>query len=147
MAGKKGRIASLKLDNLAGVLTDLSRKGAKISMKFPTEILETTTFQPPGGSKEKTPGVSDVQINFSGNADSVVATHLLALRGQSEPTGGTEGEGFDYEAGPEGTAAGKRKISGKCFLAEYSEDIDVNGINTFTATLEGHGEATPGTFA
>lgn len=147
MAGKKGRNASFKLDNLAGVLTDLSRKGTKISRQFPTEILETTTFQPPGDSKEKMPGVTDFKYSIEGNADSAVATHLMALRGKDAPTGGTEGEGFDFEDGPEGTASGKRKITGKVFLASYSEETDVNGINKFTAELEGHGEASVGTFA
>ena len=144
MAGKKGRIASLKLDNQAGTLTDLSRKGAKISTNFTTEILDATTFQPPGGAKEKMVGVSDGKISFEGNADSVVATHLLAIRGQSEPTGGTAGEGFDFEIGPEGTATGTRKLSGKCFLASYAEETDVNGINKFTAELELHGDVTVG---
>lgn len=147
MAGKKGRIASLKLDNLAGTLTDLSRKGAKISINFSTEILDATTFQPTNGAKEKMVGVSDGKISFEGNADSTVATHLLAIRGQGEPTGGSEGEGFDFEIGPEGTASGKRKLTGKCLLASYGEEVDVNGINKFTAELELHGDVTVGTFA
>ena len=147
MAGKKGRIAHLELDNSSGTLVDLSRKGNKISLQFPQEILDATTFQPPGGSKEKTPGVSDFKFNVEGNADSFVAAQILAIRGLSEPSGGTEGEGFDFVVGPEGSASGKRKFTGKCFVSSYSEEVDVNGINKFSAEFEGHGAPTVGTFA
>jgi hypothetical protein len=147
MAGKKGRNASIKIDNAAGVLTDISRKGKKVSLNFPTEISESTTFQPPGGAKEKTVGDSDFKFTLEGNADSAAATHILGLRGKGEPTGGAEDEGFDYEIGPEGSASGKRKFTGKCLLAEYSEEIDVNGVITFSAQFEGHGDVTVGTFA
>lgn len=147
MAGKKGRNASFKLDVLGGALTDISRYLKKVSRSYPTEMLETTTFQSPGGHKEKIPGVSDFKLDIEGNAEAAIATHLMALRGQDCPTGGTEGEGFDFEDGPEGTATGKRKFTGKVFLASYSEETDVNGVNTFSATLEGHGGVTVGTFA
>lgn len=143
---KLGRNASIKLDNLAGVLTDISRKGTSVDADFPTEILESTAFQSPGDAKEKIPGDNDVKFNIQGNADSTVALHLMQLRGKDAPTGGTEGEGFDYEIGPEGSASGKRKWTGKFFLASYKEQI-VRGVLKFTAELEGHGDVTVGTFA
>lgn len=142
---KHGRRASIKLDNLAGVLTDISRKGTSVNIDREAELLEVTAFQ--ADAKEYIVGFKDGKIQIEGNADSTIATHLNAILGESEPTGGTAEEGFDFEIGPEGTAATKRKYTGKCLLVKYSENLGVGQANKFSAELQCTGDVTVGAFA
>jgi len=142
---KHGRNVSAKLDNLAGVLTDISRKGTSVNIDREAELLEVTAFQ--AGAKEYIVGFKDAKIQIEGNADATIATHLNAILGETEPTGGTAEEGFDFEISPEGTATGKRKYSGKCMLVKYNETMGVNQANKFSAELQVTGDVTVGTHA
>lgn len=61
MAGKKGRNASVLVNEF-----DLSRYLKKVAPSVSVDILDATTYQPPGGHKEKLPGVSDGKISAEG---------------------------------------------------------------------------------
>lgn len=61
MAGKKGRNASVLLNQY-----DLSRYLKKVSPNVSVEILDGTAFQPPGGNKEKVPGLSEAKLSAEG---------------------------------------------------------------------------------
>lgn len=142
---KHGRSVSVKLDTLAGVLTDRSRKGTSVNIDREAELIDVTAFQ--AGAKEYIVGFKDAKIQVEGNADSDIATHLNAILGETEPTGGTPEEGFDFEISPEGTGSGKRKYSGKCVCTKYTESMGVSQANKFTAELQVTGDVTVGTHA
>lgn len=142
---KHGKNVSVKLDNLAGTLTDISRKGTSVNIDREAELLEVTAFQ--ATAKEYIVGFKDAKIQIEGNADATIATHSNAILGETEPTGGTAEEGFDFEIGPEGTTTGKRKYTGKALLVKYSESMGVGAANKFSAELQVTGDVTVGTFA
>lgn len=137
MAAKHGRNTSLKLDNAAGTLTDLST--AITSLDFPreAELLDATHFQ--SADKEFVPGFRDGKISFEGFADATVSTHLNGILGQEATV--------SFEYGPEGTATGKRKFTGEAILVKYNEKGAVNELNKFSAELQISGAVTLGTFA
>ena len=143
---KHGKKASFKLDTLANVLTDISRKLTSISSNFDVDLEDVTAFQATGDAKEYLVGYNDGKISIEGNADAAIATHMMAIRGKSEVTGGVVDEGFDFELAPDGTTSGSRRFTGKCLLAKYSETTPT-GVNKFSAEFQCVGAITVGTFA
>ena len=89
MAGKKGRNASVLLNEY-----DISRYLKKAAPSVGVEMLDGTTFQPPGGGKEKVPGTSDGKISAEGffqakdgtdgDAASLIDDILHAIRGAED---------------------------------------------------------------
>jgi hypothetical protein len=142
---KHGRKASVKIKNLAGVLTDISRKTNSCDVQMDVENLDTTQFQ--ATSKEYTLGYKDTKTPIAGFADDTIALLLLAILGEENSTGGVDGEGFDIEIGPEGTAVGKRKYTGKVKLTKYTESMKTNAANSYTGELQWVTDLTVGTFA
>ena len=143
---QSGRLTSIKVDNLANTLTDISTKGNSIDFPREAEMLETTTFQ----ASDKTfipSGFKDNKISLQGRYDDTIDAHLSDILGLGQPTGQTENEGFDFEYGPSGTGTGKTKYTGKCYLVKYQTSGTVNGVSPFTAEFQITGAATRGTSA
>ena len=140
-----GRNTSFKLDKLDNTLTDISTKLNNLDFPREAELLETTTFQ----ASDKTYIVSfkDNKISLQGRWDATIDAHLADILGVGEPTGQTENEGFDFEYGPEGTAAGKTKYTGKAYVTKFQQSGAVNAVSSFTAELQITGAVTRGTFS
>src|SRR5262249_3290760 len=138
MAAKRGLSASIKIDNAAGVLTDISRSVKTVNFSRDAELLDATTFQAPGGDKEFIVGFKDNKFDIEGNADAVVATHLNGIAGQEATV--------TFEYGPEGTTAGNRKYTGECVMVSYKESTPAMGLNTFTANFQITGQVTVGVY-
>lgn len=131
---KHGRKAHIEIDNLAGVLTNVTRKATSINTEKDVETEEATAFE--ATNKEWVLGFKDSKGTIEGNADDESAAVFFDICGESEPTGGDEGEGFDIAWGPDGNAAGKRKYSGKVYVTKYSEAVNAKGVNKFTAEIQ-----------
>jgi hypothetical protein len=135
---KRGRDADFRLDNAAGSLIDLSRKGMSINFSREAPPDEATAFQPPGGDREYiSGGFKDNKFDVEGFVDATVATHMNAILGQEATS--------SFQIGPEGTTSGNRKYTGECFLTNYVEQI-VLGVNKFTASFQVTGQVTVGTY-
>lgn len=124
-----GNKTSFKLDNSVGTLTDISTYLDGVDGSSDTEVLDGTTFQPSVAVplKERVPGFSEKGYSLSGKWTAAAETFFSAVETLT---------GLDYEYGPEGTAAGKVKISGLCNCSSYSgPQSSVGGITTFTVEL------------
>jgi hypothetical protein len=51
-----------------------------------------------------------------------------------------------YVFGPEGTASGKVKYTGSCILTNYTKNVPVGGIVTFSADFQCTGDETKTTY-
>jgi hypothetical protein len=140
-----GRNTSFKLDKLDNTLTDISTKLNNIDFPQEAETLDTTTFQ--AAAKTFIVGFKDNKFSLQGRWDATIDAHLAAILGVGQPTGQTENEGFDFEYGPEGTATGKTKYTGKAVLVKYQTSGAVSAVSSFTAELQITGDVTRGTFA
>jgi hypothetical protein len=128
----KGVGASFKLDNAASpnTLTDISTYLDSIQGSSSQEELDGTTFQPNVAVPVKNTiyGFADKGYSLSGKWSAGAESFFSGVEGLS---------GLDFEYGPEGTASGKTKISGRCSVGSYSGPIaDVNGVITFTVEVK-----------
>jgi hypothetical protein len=132
-----GKATSLKVDNAAGTLTDISNVLTDVSFPQTIETAETTSF----GSNAKTyiVGLSDATISASGNFDVTVDTHLSAVLGQAAT--------LSFEYGPEGVATGDAKYTGECIMTSYEKSGAVGDVVTFSVEFQVTGAVTRGTFA
>ena len=139
----KGVGASFKLSEDAGsplTLTDISTWLDNIEPSSSTSEYDGTTFQPGVAHplKKSVPGFADKGYSLSGKWSPAAETFFSAIEGV---------QGLGYEYGPDGTSAGKPKISGLCNCMSYSgAKAPVDGIETFTVELKVTSR-TVGTFA
>lgn len=133
-----GKDTAFKLDNAAGSLTDLSAYSPKVGISRPQEVHDVTTFGATArafalGLKDG----DDIVVEFIyDNALEVILNAINAL---------TTGASQTFEYHPEGTASGKPKYSGECFLKNYSVASDVGDMLKITATLQKTGAVTHAT--
>lgn len=119
---------SFKLQNPT-VLTQIAPFLDSIQGSSDTDQLDGTTFQPGVTAPAKTivPGFSTKGYALAGKWSAASETFFVAIEGATN---------LDYEYGPDGTAAGKTKITGKCSCYSYSgPQSSVDGITTFSVDL------------
>lgn len=130
----KDSVFTIDSDNLTAYLT---------AVDFPqsVDVAETSTM----GSEAKSylSGMSDATISIAGRYDSTASTGPDAVL--NGLVGGDTATTFEY--GPEGSANGKVKYSGSCFLTGYSVSSPVEDIVAFTAEFQVTGAITKGTYS
>lgn len=138
MAFQHGKDSALKLDNVAGSLTDISQY-VRSSEGLPgsAEPAETTTY----GKEAKTyiQGLSDAVVSLEGVWDSA----LDAVFGAPANWATTR----SFEFGPAGSGSGAVKYSGEALISSYAVSAPVGGVVTWSATLQVSDAITRGTFA
>jgi len=120
---------SLKL-TIATVLTEVAIYLDSISPKVSADKLDGTVFQPgvANPKKDMIPGFSTESWSLKGKWSAAAHTAFRALNGQTA---------VPYQYGPDGTTAGKTKITGLCNISGYSgPDSSVAGITTFTVDMD-----------
>lgn len=127
----KGIGASFKIGDAASpaTLTDVSSWLNKIDGTSSPQRLDATPFQPDVASplKVELRGFDSKGFTLGGLWNATSEAFFSALEGA---------EGLSYQYGPEGTTAGKKKITGLCNCISYSgPQSDVQGITTFTVEL------------
>ena len=136
MAVGHGKGATFKIDSAAGSLQTLTAYVDSITESFSVDMAETTTM----GAEAKTyvSGQSDSTFSISGKWDSTALTGpdvtLQGLIGLETTS--------TFEIGPEGSAAGKVKYTGECFMTGYSVSIPVGDVVSFTADFQVSGAVT-----
>jgi len=127
----KGVGASFKISDTASPtnLTDVSAYCNKINATSDVARLDATTFQPNVAAPLKTE-----VAGFRTRGITLTVVHTQAAYTFFS---GIEGsEGLDFEYGPEGTAVGETKITGKCnVLSVPMPQADVQGLETFDVQL------------
>src|SRR5262245_8547566 len=138
MPAKRGLNADIRVDNLAGTLTDISRSTNTVNFSRDVDLLDVTNFQPPGGDKEFLVSFKDNKFSIEGTVDATLATHLNGILGIEATS--------SFQYGPEGTTTGFRKYTGECYIVGYSETTPVAGANTFSASFQITGQVTIGVY-
>lgn len=136
MAFTHGKALVFKLDNAGGTLQILTSYIDSVDFSNTVDTGETTT----AGSEVKTyvSGQSDATLSISGKWDGTVTTGPDAIL--SGLIGLETTSSFEY--GPEGSAAGKQKKLGECFLTTYKVSEPIGGVCTFTADFQVTGAVT-----
>lgn len=136
MAFTHGKGGVFKIDNAAGTLQTLTAYVDQWSISNSVDMAETTTM----GSEVKTylSGQSDGTISVSGLYDSTASTGpdvvLQGLIGLETTS--------TFELGPEGSAAGKTRYTGECFLTGYEITAAKGDAVKFTADFQISGAIT-----
>lgn len=110
------------LDDISALLDDI-QGGSDVTR------LPTTVFQPDVANPLETEiaGGRKRSFTLAGPWTAAAETLFSALEGS---------EGISYQYGPEGTANGKKKITGTCTCLNYSgPQSGVNAISRFTVEL------------
>lgn len=136
MAKKRGILTDFRLDNSGGTLTDISTQCTMVDLSNDVESFDVTAFQ--SGSKEYLVGFSDGKFSVEGFFDGTINAHLMGIKGQEATV--------SFQWGPEGSATGKPKFTGECFLTNYKPASAVNAPNKFSLALQVSGDITVGTY-
>lgn len=135
-----GRRYAFILDNAAGVPTPLNQYSPKGGISLSQETYDTTTADG-SDSKSSMLGLRDGQeftIEFLYHID--LWTMLTAIRAL------TTGDPQTYQFGPEGSTAGKPRVTGECFLKSFAVDSPTGEKTTMNATFIQTGAQTTDTF-
>lgn len=136
-----GKDAHLAIDDGTGVLRIISANVNNTDFQVSNDIHDDTTYGQTGHTKKG--GLTDGSIAIKGFWDKTALTGsetvLASLVGVFAPV--------DFEFGPEGSASGKVKKSGKFVLENYTQSAPVGDLIAFTASLQISGAVTTGTFA
>ncbi len=131
--------AVFKLDNDSNVLVDLSAWAVKVPAPKTRDMLNSDTFDG-SSSHSTTPGLRDGQeftVDFLYHPTPFAQLKAVDLLDNTSLT---------YEAGPEGSASGKPKLSGECYLKSFNTDSGVGNIVTMSATFIQTGAQTWGVY-
>lgn len=115
------------LDNSSGTPVDVSQYVTDSPLTTPRSMYDTTTL----GKTAPTfiPGLFDGdKLTVSFLYDATIVTQLYSLLVLTSTS--------TLEFGPEGTATGKRRVYGECFLESISEGIKVNGVITVQGVFQ-----------
>jgi hypothetical protein len=138
MAFYHGKGLVFKIDNAAGTLQTLTAYVDSVDLDNSIDLGDTTT----AGAEDKTfvSGQAEHDLSISGKWDDTATTGadpvlsgLIGLETSST-----------FEFGPAGSAAGKIKKSGECFMTGYKVSAPVGGVVTFTADFKVTGAVTQG---
>lgn len=136
MAFYHGKGLAFKIDNAAGTIQVLTAFVDSVDLDNSVDMGETTT----AGAEDKTfvSGQAEHDISISGKWDDTASTGpdaiLFGLVGLETSS--------SFEFGPAGSAAGKPKYLGECFLTGYKCAAPVGGVVTFTADFKITGAVT-----
>jgi hypothetical protein len=127
-----GRLGDFRIDDSGGTLRDISNHVNNVSLNRDAPEIDTTTFQ--DTSKTFIADFDGASISIEGNANATVMGYLHPIVGQAAGT---------FNWGPEGTASGKRKMTGECVCTGVTENaVPAGKQNTFTATFRVDGAIT-----
>lgn len=130
----------LKLDDSGGTLRTLTQYVSRVSGLPGTRNLSDVTALGDTGEKS-IPTIETTSFSFDGFWDSTATTGPHAVLNGLRTATATA----TFEYSPEGTAAGKVKISGECWLTSYVVDASVKERITYSAQFKVDGVVTVGT--
>ena len=141
MAFAHGKFASVKMDNAAGTLFDLS--GISNNIDYPESIGtgETTSFQQT--AKTYVVGLTDATFSVAGTYDNTLAATIRAAI--ASVVNGTN-PSLTIEYGPQGTATGKPKYTFEAIPTGISFSDPVAGVGTFKLDFQRTGPTTDATY-
>ncbi|KKK74406.1 hypothetical protein LCGC14_2884100 [marine sediment metagenome] len=131
MGNTHGKDAVFKLDDVSDLLTDISAFVDQSDFARVVELADTTNY----GDEDRTfiPGLGTASISIGGpfedTLDAIIGT----------PVQQKVSRGFDFDPIGAGTAG---RITGECFITNYTTGIPVGDNVVWTATLTTTGALT-----
>lgn len=142
MAFVHGKNSVFSIDDSAGTLQELSQYCDTVSgLPGGRDLSEVTAFGDAG--VKNIPGLQNVSFSISGHFDSTASTGPNAVLNGLRTADSTA----SFEYGPEGSASGKTKFSGECWLTSYTTESSVSDKVSFSAEFQVDGTVTYGTYA
>lgn len=141
MARTHGKDAVFALDDSGGTLRTISTYVDNVAgLPGGRALSDVTGF---GDAGEKSiPGLQNCTFTISGSWDSTVTTGPHAVLNSLRTATATA----SFEYGPEGSTGGDIKLSGECWLENYTVDASVTEKVSFSASLKVDGTVTSGTY-
>jgi hypothetical protein len=127
-----GKLTDFRIDDSGGTLRDISNHVNKATLSRSAPEIDVTTFQ--DTARTYIPDFDGATLSVEGNCNATVMGYLHGILGLATTST------FNY--GPEGTASGKRKMTGECVCIDVNEDGGVGKQNTFTAQFRISGAVT-----
>ena len=137
-----GKNTSVKVDNAAGVLTDLSSIGKDSGLQRSINTADASHYGTT--AKEYVAGQSDATFSISGLWS---ATADAMLNDVYEATVAGTIDSTTVEYGPAGNTTGKPKYTQECIMTGYDVTGSVGDLVQATVSFQRTGETTRGTFA
>lgn len=119
-----GKRTTFKMDNAAGVLTDLTSIGKDASFSRSTDMADASHFGTQ--DKEYVPGMSDATFTINGlftTAQDAMISAAYDAQNAGNVGGAGLGDSLTTEYCPEGAATGKPKYTQECYITS----VDVTG--------------------
>lgn len=133
-----GKLTDFRIDDSGGTLRDISNHVNQVSLNRDAPEIDTTTFQ--DTARTYIADFDGAELSFEGNANATVMGYLHPIVGQAATV--------SFQYGPEGSASGKRKMTGECTVTNVTESGAAAGQqNRFTARARVVGAITFGTYA
>lgn len=133
-----GKDSGLKLDNVAGTLTDISAYVDNVGgLPGDVELADVSALGDEG--HRFVPGLENAQVSISGHWDSAEDA-IFGSPAQWKSATRT------FEFGPAGTAVSSVKYSGEAWITNYTVTGAVGDKVSWSATLQVDGQVARGTF-
>jgi|SRR5690606_11983641 len=127
MAFTHGKNAAFSIDNGAGSLTDISQYTDTCSLSDTPELADVTAFGDDG--HRFIPGLRNGTFSAGGSFDDAsLWTVLTAIAAKTVTS--------TFEYGPAGSATGKPKVTGECWLSSLSIEAGVADKVTWSAEFQ-----------
>ena len=130
------KLTDFRVDNSGGTLTDISTYLTSAQLSRSAPEIDVTTFQ--DTARSYIPDFDGAELSIEGNAHATVMAQLHAILGQSATV--------SFQYGPEGSATGKRKMTGEATLLDIQDSGQIGQANQFTARFRVVGGITFGTY-
>lgn len=128
-----GKLTDFRLDDSGGTLRDISAYTNKVSLSRESPEIDVTTFQ--DTARTYILDFDGATLSVEGNSSATVMGYLHGVLGQAAT--------LTFNYGPEGTASGKRKMTGECVMTSLVEDGAATGKqNTWSASFRVSGAIT-----
>lgn len=136
MAFGAGKSAFFKIDDYTGTLVSINSYVSSVTPSFEVETADVTALGATGHSFINT--LTNGSLNVEGPFDPAIGTTLWGATG----TFGTTTATRTFEWHPQGTASGKPKISGECWITSYEVPGGVDNAVTWSMAIQIDGAIT-----
>lgn len=137
MTFRHGKDAVFSLDDSGGTLRDVKIYLNQVSgLPGARALSEVTAFGDQG--TKSIPGLANITFSIAGHFDATATTGIFTVLNGLRTATATA----TFEYGPEGSATGRVKMSGECWLTELTVDASVSDRVPIAATFQVDGVPT-----
>lgn len=141
MARFHGKDAHFSIDDSGGTLRDITRHVRSVNGLPGARQLSDVTAMGDEGTRS-IPGLANVTFTVSGVFDTTATTGSYTVLNGLRTTTSTS----TFEYGPAGSTGGAPKLTGECWMTEFTVDTSHTDAIPFSATFQVDGTVTATTF-